>query len=162
MGVGSWEKRWLYGGSALKKQTRRKDHGLHPFIRQAVSETWGKRSTEALIHALMGGDWERAIDKVGTLTYIVSLACKKAGYNRSQPDIRVLRASLNVMGEVIDRENLDNHRMQLHNAVLAAQRLSSEIDEQFLLVAAMETKSRLALGSIRTSDFEALYVGMPQ
>lgn len=146
----------------MKKQTKRKDHGLHPFIRQVVSATWSKRSTEALIHTLMGGDWERAIDKVGTLTYIVSLACKAAGYKRSQPDIRVLRASVNVMGEVIDRENLDNHRMQLHNAVLAVQRLAPELDERFLLVAAMETKSRLALGSICTSDFEAIYEAMPE
>jgi hypothetical protein len=146
----------------MRKQTRRKEHGLHPFIRQVVAETWGKRSTEALIHTLMGDDWERAIDKVGTLTYIMSLACQKSGYKRSQPDIRVLRAGVNVMCEVIDLQNLDDHRVQLHNAVLAVQRLVPELDERFLLIAAMEAKSRLKHGAICTSDFDAIYEAMPQ
>jgi hypothetical protein len=145
----------------MRKATRKKDVGMHPFLRKIVSDTWGKRSTEALIHALGGNDWEKVIDKVGTLTYIVSLASGAAGLKRSQPDIRVLRASVNVMGEVIEREDLESHRLQLHNTVLAVQSLAAQLDERFLYLAATKAKSQLALGSICMSHFNAVYEAMP-
>jgi hypothetical protein len=103
---------------------RRKPVGLHPFQKQAIRAKWNSEAVKAQIHALMGDDIEKLL-AFGSVLFFVASACSiHLGWTGDEPDMRIVRASVNALDDLATRRTItDADRGALNGGLLAAHRI---------------------------------------
>ncbi len=85
---------------------RRKPVGVHPFIKQSIRAKWTSEAMKGQIHALMGGDKEKLL-AYGSIMFFVASACGMSkGWTGDEPDMRVVRASVNALDDLAKRAEI--------------------------------------------------------
>lgn len=85
---------------------RRKPVGVHPFIKQAIRAKWTSEAMKGQIHALMGADKEKLL-AYGSIMFFVASACgMHQGWTGDEPDMRVVRASVNALDDLAKRSEI--------------------------------------------------------
>lgn len=133
---------------------------LNLFERQRLRQTWSERTVNAGIHALATDDAQVVMAKVGTLLYVVLGAAMLENLDQDAPDMRILRAAANVLGELVGTDKL-THQQQasMSSALEALKRIVAALSEESLFIAATEAKRILAAGPVSLADFQAMVPG---
>lgn len=84
---------------------RRKPVGVHPFIKQAIRSKWTSEAMKGQIHALMGGDKDKLL-AYGSIMFFVASACGMHMGREDEPDMRVVRASINALDDLAQRQEI--------------------------------------------------------
>lgn len=130
---------------------------LHPFERQRLRAIWSERTVDAAIHALAGDDIPAVVAKAGTLLYVVLGAALIENMPADTPDIRILRALANVLGECSDAPAITHQqRASLSAGLEALRRVTAAIPEETLLIAATHAQQRINSGPVTLADFQVL------
>lgn len=130
---------------------------LHPFERQNLRRAWSEQAINASIHALTGEDVTKVVAKVGTLFYVVLGAALIEKADAETPDMRILRATVNTLGECADAPDLTHtQRGSLASGLEAVKRLIAGMQEESLFHAATVAQRILASGPVTLADFHRL------
>lgn len=85
---------------------RRKPVGAHPFIKQAARARWTSEAMKGQIHALMGADKDKLL-AYGSIMFFVASSCgMHQGWTGDEPDMRVVRASVNALDDLAKRAEI--------------------------------------------------------
>lgn len=85
---------------------RRKPVGVHPFIKQAIRAKWTSEAMNGQIHALTGADKDKLL-AYGSIMFFVASACATHnGWTGDEPDMRVVRASVNALDDLAKRDEI--------------------------------------------------------
>lgn len=103
---------------------RRKPVGVHPFIKQAIRAKWTSEAMNAQIHALAGADKDKLL-AYGSIMFFVASACgMHSGCTGDEPDMRVLRASVNALDDLAKRDAItDVDRGSIFGGLQASARI---------------------------------------
>ncbi len=138
--------------------TRKRNHSmamrrirLHPAERQIIRNVWNAQTVEAQIHALSGNDVPKAVEKTATLIYVALQAARIQGMTETQPEMRVLRATANALGDCVGRDSItDLERASLSAGLEAVKRLLPPVlTEESLFHSAAATKRQLGMLSLQ-------------
>lgn len=129
---------------------------LHPFERQKLRQIWSERTLNAIIHALDGEDLAAVMEKVGTLFYVVLGAAMVERISPDTPDMRILRATANTLGDLTGADQITHQqRGSLSSGLEALRRVVAGMQEESLFVAATHAQQVLNGGRVTLADFEA-------
>ncbi len=119
----------------MRKRTHRKPIGVHPLMKQAAEAKrkteakeararWDSEAVTAQLHAITGADRERLLAH-GSLMFFVASACAiHLGWTGDEPDMRIVRASVNALDDLAKRPNItDLDRGALMSGMRAAARV---------------------------------------
>lgn len=135
---------------------------LHPLERQRLRQVWSERTVNAGIHALATDDAQVVMAKVGTLLYVVLGAALLENLDQDAPDMRILRAAANVLGDLVGTEKLTHlQQATMSSALEALKRVVAALPEESLFIAASQAKRILAAGPVTQADFHAIDPGRP-
>lgn len=130
---------------------------LHPFERQRMRQIWSERTLNASIHALNGEDLAAVLDKTGSLFYVVLGAAMIEQISPDTPDMRILRATANTLGDLTGADQITHQqRGSLSSGLEALRRLVAGMNEESLFVAATHAQQLLSRRPVTLADFEAL------
>ena len=127
---------------------RRKPVGLHPLMKQAAiakrnaeeraaREKWDSKAVLGQIHALTGDDREVLVDYGAQLFFVASGCALQAGWTGDEPDMRIVRASVNALDELAKRPTItDQDRGSLHAGMMAAHRVIESMPIESVINAA--------------------------
>lgn len=103
---------------------RRKPVGVHPFIKQAIRAKWTSEAMNGQIHALTGADKEKLL-AYGSIMFFVASACATYnGWTGDEPDMRVVRASVNALDDLAQRSEItDMDRGSILGGLQASSRI---------------------------------------
>ncbi len=128
---------------------------LHPFERQRLRLIWSQKTVDAGIHALMNDDAQAVMAKVGTLLYVVLGAALLQNLPADTPDMRILRAAANILGDLVGADTMTHQqRAGLSSALEALKRMVAELPEESLFIAATHAQQKLAAGPVTLADFQ--------
>jgi hypothetical protein len=136
---------------------------LHPLERARVRQAWAERTVNGHIHALTGNDPEAAVERVGTLVYVVLGACLLQRLHHDHPDIRVLTATVNALAECVAQPQLtDLQRGSLAGGLEAVKRLVAVLPEEALFISATYTQRDIQAfgGGLTVGHFQSLATRM--
>lgn len=106
----------------MKKQ--RKPAGMHPFIKQALRAKWESKAVLGQIHALTGDNHEKLPAFGAVLLFVASACAVHLGWTGDEPDMRIVRASINALDELAKRQAITElDRGALHSGMMAAHRI---------------------------------------
>lgn len=116
----------------------RRPMGLHPLLKQAARAKWNNEAVVAQIHALTGANRERLLAH-GSVMFCVASACAMhLGWNGEEPDMRIVRASVNALDDLAKRQDItDMDRGALMGGMMASARIIEETPIEVVIEAAL-------------------------
>jgi hypothetical protein len=122
----------------MKKSARRKQVGVHPFVKQAARAKWNAEAVIAQIHALTGADRERLLAHGSVLFCVASACAMHMGWTGDEPDMRIVRASVNALDDLAKRPGItDMDRGALMSGMQAAARIIEVTPIEVVIEAAL-------------------------
>lgn len=128
-----------------------------------IRRDWATDNLSAQIHAMTGQDAALMVNKAGRVMFVVLGAAMAVGIDASQPDMRILRASVNALHEQAGEPVIDEtRRASIASGLDAAARLSPLLPLEAIFRAAcdMNVKMKRPEG-VSLADFQALIPASP-
>lgn len=119
----------------MRKHTKRKPVGLHPILKQAAEakreaeakaarEKWESKAVLGQIHALTGENRDTLLAFGSVLMFVASACAIHLGWTGDEPDMRIVRASVNALDELAKRKTITElDRGALNAGMMAAHRI---------------------------------------
>lgn len=139
--------------------TRKRTFGLNPIERAVLVAAWKQQAVSGRIHALIGDDSDKLVNGAGRIFYVVLGACADAqvAIGAEDPDVRILRGSVNALGEQAGEPEISQQRRgAIVSGLQACDRLVPKLTQRALADAALDLQVRLAVGEVKFRDFEQL------
>lgn len=97
---------------------------IHPVERAMIRQRWTSQAVSAQIHALIGADKEKLLAHGSVMFYVASACAIHLGWNGDEPDMRIVRASVNALDDLSKREQITElDRGAIHSGLQAAARI---------------------------------------
>jgi len=133
----------------------RRTYALSPVERAVARMKWKQSLDTAHLQALIGGKWERVVEKVATLFFLVGYAADKDKLPDST-DLRILHGACRSTLDVTRLEELtDLQRGSLEAGLLAVERIKPLLTERSLMQASTVLQALLKQNNgVFWRDFE--------
>jgi hypothetical protein len=103
---------------------RQKPARMNPVQRAILRQRWSGKSVMGQIHALTGEDCSKLLAYGSVLFFVASACGMHLGWTGDEPDMRILRASVNALDDLAQRHQItDIDRGSLLAGMMAAQRI---------------------------------------
>jgi hypothetical protein len=134
---------------------RKRKYVMSPVEKAVAKQKWKQSLDTAHLQALIGGKWERVVEKVATLFFLVGYAADKDKLPDS-PDLRILHGACRSTLDVTRLEELtDLQRGSLEAGLLAVERIKPLLSDDSLMQASVVlTVLREKHDGVYWSDFQ--------
>ena len=129
-------------------------HRMSPVEKAVARQKWSSATLNAHLQALIGGDWQKVVEHVATLTYIIGSA---ADYDKlpDSTDLRIVHGAARTACDVVGAERLtDLQRGSLEAGLLAIERLYPQLSDHAMRLASTRMTVLMASGGVYWRDFE--------
>ncbi len=97
---------------------------MNPVQRAILRQRWSSKSVMGQIHALTGQDCDKLLAYGSVLFFVASACGMHLKWTGDEPDMRILRASVNALDELAQRKQITEvDRGSLMAGMMAAQRI---------------------------------------
>lgn len=153
----------MTSAAAYRAQSRHLAQGtriLNPVAAAVYAAQWKASTVSSRIHALIGGDSDKLVDGAGKIVFVVLTAAGRAGVSADDPDMRILRGTVEVLHEQAGEKDIPEiRRAGILSGLAACDRLLPLVKQRDLAEAALYLHARLERGDVRLSDFTQLIEG---